>query len=130
MNSTKELLHRINDPALSPDERAQLRCQLAKRLEQGWNFEAAREAMGDLWQRIGEHPRLGDLHEETSAEVLLRAGALTGWIGSLRQIEGAQETAKNLITKSIEIFESIKLPEKSSEARMHTQALPTGLTSI
>ncbi len=118
MNSTKGLLHRLNDPGLSPDERAHLRCQLARQLEQGWNFEAAREAMGELWQRVGERPRLEGLDEQTRAEVLLRVGALTGWIGSTRQIEGAQETAKNLITESIAIFESLGRFEKLSEAQI------------
>ncbi len=118
MNSTKGLLHQINYPTISPEKRAQLRCRLAKRLEQAWNFEAAREAMGHLWQRVGEPPDLEGLDEYTKGEVLLRAGALTGWIGSTRQIEGAQETAKNLITESIAIFESINRPEKVSEAQI------------
>jgi CheY-like chemotaxis protein len=118
MNSTTGLLHRINDPNLSTDERARLRCQLSRQLELAWNFEAARKAMGDLWQRIGELPNLDGLEQQARAEVLLRAGSLTGWIGSSRQIEGAQEIAKNLITKSIEIFESLKLPAKISEAQI------------
>jgi tetratricopeptide (TPR) repeat protein len=118
MNSTKGLLHQINDPTISPEKRAQLRCSLAKRLEQAWNFEAAREAMGHLWQRIGEPPDLKGLDEYTKGEVLLRAGALTGWIGSTTQIEGAQETAKNLITQSIFIFESLNRPEKISETQI------------
>ena len=118
MNSTKGLLHRIDDPSLSVDERARLRCELAKYYEQLWNFNAAREALGDLWRRVGERPNLEGLQEETKGEVWLRAGALTGWIGSLRQIEGAQETAKNFITESIAIFESLKLREKISEAQI------------
>lgn len=118
MNSTTGFLHRINEPNISPNERAQLRCQLARELELAWHFEAARDAMGDLWQRVGERPGLERLDQATSAEVLLRAGALTGWIGSTKQIEGAQETAKNLITESITIFESLDRPEKVSEAQI------------
>jgi CheY-like chemotaxis protein len=118
MNSTTGLLHRINDPNLSVDERAKLRCELAKYYEQLWNFNAAREALGELWKRVGERPNLEGLQEETKGEVWLRAGALTGWIGSLRQIEGAQETAKNFITESLTIFESLKLSSKISEAQI------------
>ena len=44
--------------------------------------------MGELWSRVGERPVLNELDEETAAEVLLRAGVLTGWIGSVKQIEG------------------------------------------
>jgi CheY-like chemotaxis protein/tetratricopeptide (TPR) repeat protein len=118
MNSTTGLLHRINDPTLSVNERAQLRCQLAKQLELAWHFEAARKAMGNLWQRVGERPAVEGLDQPTRAEVLLRAGSLTGWIGSSRQIEGAQETAKNLITESITIFDSLKLPAKVATAQI------------
>jgi len=118
MSSPKELLHQIANPNLSIDQRAQLRCRLARQLEQAWNFEAAREAMGELWQRVGERPVLEGLDEQTRAQVLLRSGALTGWIGSTRQIEGAQETAKDYLTESITIFESFGLLEKLSEAQI------------
>jgi tetratricopeptide (TPR) repeat protein len=118
MNSTKELLHQINDPTISADQQARLRCELARQLEQSWNFEAAREAMGHLWRRVGERPGLEGINEYSQAEVLLRAGALTGWIGSTRQIEGAQETAKDLITESITVFKSAGATAKVSEAQI------------
>ena len=46
MNLTKDLLHQILNPEVSANERARLRCELAKLLEEARNFEAAREAMG------------------------------------------------------------------------------------
>src|SRR2546430_574536 len=107
MDSTNQLLHRIADPSLTPNERARLRCQLAKQLEEVGNYEAAREAMDDIWRGIGHRPVLDHLDQETAAEVFLRAGVLTGWIGSCKQIEEAQETAKNLISESITIFEAV-----------------------
>ena len=97
---SSQLLHRIADPTIPKNERAQLRCQLAKQLEDVGNYEAAREAMGELWSGVGEYPVLDELDPATAAEVLLRAGVLTGWIGSVKQVEGAQETAKNLISES------------------------------
>src|SRR5205085_8690777 len=97
MNLANQLLHQIADPTLTASKRAQLRCQLAKELEEVGNYEGARAAMGELWQRVGERPALDDLDPTTAAEVLLRAGALTGFIGSAKQIEGAQEIAKDLI---------------------------------
>jgi two-component system chemotaxis response regulator CheY len=115
---SSQLLHRIADPTIPKDERAQLRCQLAKELEDVGNYEAAREVMGELWPRFGERPVLDDLDEVTAAEVLLRAGVLTGWIGSVRQIKGAQETAKNLISESLAGFESTGLTQKIAEAQM------------
>src|ERR1051325_10736297 len=101
MSISSRLLHQIADPTLTQDERARLRCQLAKELEDVGNYDAAREVMGELWSRVGEYPVLDGLEEETAADVILRAGTLTGWIGSTKQIEGAQETSKNLIIESI-----------------------------
>ncbi len=80
------------------------------------NYDAAREALGELWEGVGHHPNVEGLDQRTAAEVLLRAGTLTGWIGSTRQIEGAQETAKDLITQSIAIFESVGDLKKIAEA--------------
>ena len=107
MKSAKELLHQIQDPTLSVDQRALLRCRLAKHLEEIGNYDAAVEALGELWKGVGEDPEVKGLDQQTTAEVLLRTGTLSGWIGSTRQIEGAQESAKNLITRSITIFESV-----------------------
>src|SRR5215210_2674504 len=118
MNLSNQLLHQIADKAISHNERARLRCQLAKQLEETGNYDAAREAMGELWRGVGHRPVLDDLEQATAAEVLLRAGVLTGWIGSSCQIEGAQETAKNLISESITIFEVLENTEKLADAQM------------
>jgi CheY-like chemotaxis protein/tetratricopeptide (TPR) repeat protein len=117
MNLADQLLAQIDDRDINPNERAQLRCQLAKALEESGNYEGARNAMGELWQRIGEPPMVENLDQATAAEVLLRSGVLTGWIGSIRQIEGAQEVAKNLITESITIFESLQDIVQVAEAQ-------------
>lgn len=111
-----ELLRQINDSALSPDERAWLRCELAKRLEEAGSYEAAREAMGDLWSREDFRPQTEGLDRKTAGEVLLRVGVLVGWIGSTRAAEGAQERAKNLIIESVEVFESLGERVKAAEA--------------
>ena len=94
MNSTKGLLHQILDPNLSTNERAQLRCKLAAQLEHAGNYEAAQDALGELWQGLGKRPNLERLDQRTAADVLLRIGALTGYVGSTKQIEGSQELAK------------------------------------
>ncbi len=118
MNSTEHLLHQINDTNVSINERARLRCQVAKQLEEIGKYEAAREAMGELWDSVDERPKLQEFDERTTGEVLLRVGTLTGWIGSTKQIEGAQETAKNLISESLAIFESIHEVKKVAEAQI------------
>ena len=118
MSSANQLLHQIADPSLTPSERSRLRCQLAKQLEETGNYEAAREAMGELWQGVGHRPVLDDLEQETAAEVLLRVGVLTGWLGCIKQIEGSLEGAKDLISESLTIFESRRDTLKTAEAQM------------
>jgi two-component system chemotaxis response regulator CheY len=115
---SNQLLNQIADPSLSQDERARLRCQLAKQLEDVGNYEAAREAMGELWPRFEGRPVLDELSAAVAAEVLLRVGVLTGWIGSVKQIEGTQETAKNLISESLARFEALQDIKKAAEAQM------------
>jgi CheY-like chemotaxis protein len=113
---SSQLLHQIADPAIPQDERARLRCQLAKQLEDVGSYDTAREVIGELWPDFEASPVLAGLSDAIAAEVLLRVGALIGWIGSAKQIEGAQETAKNLISESINIFRSLQNIEKVAEA--------------
>lgn len=113
-----QLLHQIADPTLSRDERARLRCQLAKELEDIGNYSAAREAMSELWPEVGGRPVLDELSEATAAEVVLRVGVLTGWFGSIKQIAGAQEAVKNLISESIRRFEALQDTGKVAEGQM------------
>jgi hypothetical protein len=120
MNLEKNLLRQIDNPKLDRGERAQLRCALAKELEEAGNYEGARSALQGLWQRVGERPLLQGLDEQTKALVLLRAGTLTGWIGSSRQITGAQETAKDLLTESRISFEALNDLSGVAEAEIET----------
>lgn len=99
-------------------ERALLVCARAKELEEAGEFEEARSAISEFWQRIGERPQVDGLDNTARAELLLRAGALSGWIGSARQLSGAQEIAKDLISESAGVFEELGLVERVAEARI------------
>ena len=82
-------------------------------------YDEACEVLSVFWQRIGERPNLEGLGRSIAAELLLRAGVLTGIIGSNRQITDAQETAKNLITESLTIFQSQRYKNnKAAEAQI------------
>ena len=118
MTLLSSLLSQLESPTLDSDQRADLRCQLAKGLEDTGDYEAARQVMGDLWQCIGGRPKIEGLDRSTAAEVLLRVGVLTGWLGSKHQIPGAQEMAKDFISESISTFESLnymKVAEAQTE---------------
>lgn len=96
MTLRASLLRDLQNPNLSVSDRAERCCELAQDFENKGEYEEARKILGDYWRRIGEHPKLTGLERTTSAEVLLRAGVLTGFIGSKNQIPEAQEKAKDL----------------------------------
>ncbi len=118
MHLEKTILTQLENPASTDEQNAILRCQYAKNLAEASNYEAAREALGELWQGLGERPRLDGLDQATRAEVLLRTGNLSGWLGSVSQVEGVQERAKDLISESARIFESLNQTEKFAEAQI------------
>ena len=110
-------LRELENPNLSVGGRAELCCELAKEFESKGEYEAARKVLGSYWTRIGEHPNLAGLEPSTAAEVLLRAGVLTGFIGSKVEVAEAQETAKDLIHESLTIFQSKNYAKKIAEAQ-------------
>jgi CheY-like chemotaxis protein len=117
MYLAKTFLEEIDNPSLTANERASLRCRLARHQEAAGDYDAAREAMAELWQGIGARPVLVGLDDETKAQVLQRAGALTGWLGSANQVEGSQEMAKDLISESVRMFEELGNRNRVGEAR-------------
>ncbi len=117
MNLTTLSVSQSANQSLSLSERAQQCCQIAKQLEKAGEYEAAYEALGDFWSEQEEAPILAGIDRATEAGVLLRIGSLTSWLGSAHQTEGSQEKAKNLITRSIEIFEEVGQPQEATEAR-------------
>ena len=117
MNLTSQLTAlREETRGLSRSERAVHCSNLAKQLERVGEYEAAYEALSEFWPERGGPPNVDGLDEATGAIVLLRIGALSGWLGSTDQAPGGQETAKDLITKSIGIFERFGQTREAAEA--------------
>lgn len=117
MNLPRELLRKLDNPGLSLSDRARLLCQIAFHLEKVGEYEEAREQLAEFWRGVGAWPNTEGLDDSAKAAVLLRSGALTGWIGSANQIEGAQEAAKDLISQSLRLFLSRGLRSKAGEAQ-------------
>jgi tetratricopeptide (TPR) repeat protein len=117
MNLADKRLKRLDDPSLGEDERVLLRCEAAAGLAYAGQYEAAREALGELWPGIGERPEVKQFPPVVAAEVLLQCGALTGWLGRARSVEGAQDRAKDLIFEAIRTFTSQGQVKKVSEAQ-------------
>lgn len=107
---------KIADPAIADDVLPL--CELAKSFEEAGEFEQAVEVLSPFWSGIPDRPHIVGLNERAQAELLLRSGTLTGFLGSAKQIAGAQESAKDLISESATLFENLGLSEKVAEARV------------
>jgi tetratricopeptide (TPR) repeat protein len=94
-------------------------CELAKGLEDAGEFELAEETLRPFWSGLPNVPNTNGLQSEAKAELLLRTGTLSGWLGSARQISGSQEIAKDLLSESAGIFEACGRSEKLAEARVN-----------
>jgi tetratricopeptide (TPR) repeat protein len=100
---------------LSAPERVMLRCRVAADFTHKGQYEAAREALGELWLGVGKHAPLGDYPPAVRAEVLLQCGTLSGWLGSVGNVGGAQDEAKDMLSEAARLFEG--MPQKVAEAR-------------
>jgi tetratricopeptide (TPR) repeat protein len=109
------LARELEQPNLSADRRAELCCELAKEFENKGEYENAWKVLSSYWRRVGEHPNVTGLEASVSAEVLLRVGVLTGFIPL--QVIDSQETAKNLLSESLTIFESQRYRKKIAETQ-------------
>ena len=117
MTLRASLLRDLENLNLSVDQRVELCCEATRDLEYRGEYEEAQKVLRDYWPRVGESPKVAGLEENTAAELLLRAGVLTGIIGAYRPIPEAQTIAKALITQSHTIFESRQNQKKIAEAQ-------------
>jgi tetratricopeptide (TPR) repeat protein len=113
MTLADERLKELDNPSLTTDERAVLRCRVAADLVHAGQYEAAREALGELWRGVGERPNVEGLEEKTAAEVLLHAGVLSGWLG---RVKGAQDAAKDIISESAALFDKLGESNRAAAA--------------
>jgi len=117
MNLADERLKELDNPSLTESERVLLRCRVAADLIHRGQYEGAREALGELWLGIGQRPPVRNLPPAVDAEVLLQCGALTGWLGSARNVSGAQEQAKDMLSEAEHKFRAQGMPVKVSETQ-------------
>ncbi len=111
---------KLHTAHLTANDEALLRCQTALEQYDREDHEGALATMRRLWKGVGERPNTSGLHDSVTAEVLLCAGILTGWIGNKIQVKDAQETAKNLIGEAINYFESVGDLKKVAVSRVET----------
>ena len=62
MNLADSRLKELDNPSLTRNERALLRCRLASEFIHKGQYETAREALGELWQGVGMRPAVEGLN--------------------------------------------------------------------
>jgi tetratricopeptide (TPR) repeat protein len=114
MTLADERLKELDNPSLTDNERTLIRCQVAADLIHKGQYEAAREALGGLWLGVGQRPPLGSLTPTVAAEVLLSCGTLTRLLGNVRNVAGAQEWAKDMLSEAARTFRAQGITAKAS----------------
>jgi tetratricopeptide (TPR) repeat protein len=106
MNLADTKLNQLFNPLLSHEEQTLLRCEIASEYIQIGQYEAAREVLYPYWHGIGQRPDTQGLIETTAAELLLQCGSLSGWLGTAKHKQGAQDISKDLISEALRLFEA------------------------
>lgn len=109
---------KLDTSHLNANEEATLRCSTALQLKDRGEYEAARDVMFPVWKGIGSQPNTKGLDEDVVPHVLLCAGILTGWLGGLSENKKADDYARDLITESIRLYETLHDTRKVAEARV------------
>ena len=101
---------------LTQSEQVLERCILAReKLELG-DYDAGCAALQPWWT-IGEWPKQSGLSQLAAAELLLTAGALSGWVASTRHVDGGQNCAERLLSGAVALFDNLGETARSGEGR-------------
>ena len=84
-------------------------------LERSGMFEQALLELRGIWDDVSADPVVEELEARQAANILLRCGALIGFLGHSRQLPLAQERSKNLLTRARSAFLESYQPEKIAE---------------
>lgn len=122
MTLAEERLRELDSLSLTDEERTLLRSRVAAEFIHAGQYEAACEALGDLWRGVGERPDVEGMSPVVTAEVLLQYGTLTGLLGGAKNVSGIQERAKDLLTEALRGFQSQGKYQKASEAQVELGA--------
>jgi tetratricopeptide (TPR) repeat protein len=117
MTLADERLKELDNLSLTEGERVLLRCRVAADLIHRGQYEAARDALAEVWPGVGQRPEVEQWPPAMAAEVLLQCGTLTGWLGSGCNVSGEQEQAKDMISEAARTFRSEGMLAKVSEAQ-------------
>lgn len=85
------------------------------RLERCGKYEEALADLRHIWKDTNDFPDVDVFVPRVAAEIILRCGALIGFLGQNKQIPNSQEKSKNLLTEARNRFLDIYDLEKIAE---------------
>ena len=85
------------------------------KLERSGKYEEALADLRHIWEDTNSFPVVDEFAPRMAAEVILRCGALIGFLGHNKQIPNSQEKSKNLLTEARRRFLDIYDVEKIIE---------------
>jgi tetratricopeptide (TPR) repeat protein len=84
-------------------------------LEKSGRYEQALAEIKHFWKDADDLPEIDEFEPNDAAEIILRRGSLTGFLGHNNQIPDAQEKSKNLLSEARSKFLALKNIEKVAE---------------
>lgn len=97
---------------------------LARFFKDAWNAEVSSnvqanyELFQSIWQNIDEDPSFEEYDDLDRAQLFRYYGFFLSHYGQAKNIPFYQERGKNLLTKAIDLFISMDLPERATEAEI------------
>ena len=103
--------------SLTWSEQVQACCAIAREKLEVGDYDAGCAALQPWWI-LGQWPRQSGLDSLASAELLLVAGTLSGWVASSKHTTGGRKPAEALLNGSIAIFEQLGEKVRAAEGRI------------
>lgn len=107
----------IDTPELTQSERVLACCAIAKEKLETGDYDSGCAALKPWWT-LGQWPHHSGLTDGATAELLLVAGTLSGWVASSQQIPGGRKPAEALLSGAIAVFEQLGETKRAAEGRI------------
>lgn len=97
---------------------------LARFFKDAWNAEVSSDVAANyalfqnVWENIDETPTFEEYEDLERAQLFRYYGYFLSHYGQAKNIPNYQERGKNLLTKAIDLFYSLDLPERALEAEI------------
>jgi signal transduction histidine kinase/ActR/RegA family two-component response regulator len=110
-------LRDLSTPSFTLSEQVLACCSIAREKLDLGDYSSGCAALQSWWT-LGEWPKQGGLSNSASAELLLIAGTLSGWVASTKQMLGGRKPAEAMLSGAIALFEQLGEKERAAEGRI------------